>query len=130
MSINLDGCFYWAHAVARASMIPRRRGAIINVASLAGLVAIPNGAAYVASKHGVVGLTKALAIDWGRYNIRVNAVCPGMTWTDLFKADRERNPAMFIERERRIPLGRAAQPEEQAQVIASSRQQMRHPCTV
>ncbi|CAG9274683.1 SDR family NAD(P)-dependent oxidoreductase [Paraburkholderia unamae] len=118
MSINLDGCFYWAHAVARASMIPRRRGAIVNVASLAGLVAIPNGAAYVASKHGVVGLTKALAIDWGRYNIRVNAVCPGMTWTDLFKADRERNPAMFVERERRIPLGHAAQPEEQAHAIA------------
>jgi NAD(P)-dependent dehydrogenase (short-subunit alcohol dehydrogenase family) len=118
MAINLDGVFFWAHAVATASMIPRRRGAIVNVASLAGLVAIPNGAAYVASKHGVVGLTKALALDWGRYNIRVNALCPGMTWTDLSKADRERNPAMFVERERRIPLGRAAWPEEQAEVIA------------
>ncbi|WP_240975346.1 SDR family NAD(P)-dependent oxidoreductase [Paraburkholderia aromaticivorans] len=118
MSINLDGVFYWSHAVAHDSMIPRRRGAIVNVASLAGLVAIPNGAAYVASKHGVVGLTKALAVDWGRYNIRVNALCPGMTWTDLFKADQERNPQMFVERERRIPLGHAAQPEEQAHAIA------------
>lgn len=117
MAVNLDAVFHWSHAVATASMIPRRSGAIVNVASLAGLVAIPNGAAYVASKHGVVGLTKALAVDWGRHNIRVNALCPGMTWTDLSKADRERDPGMFIERERRIPLGHAAQPEEQAQAI-------------
>jgi NAD(P)-dependent dehydrogenase (short-subunit alcohol dehydrogenase family) len=118
MSINLDGVFYWSHAVAIASMIPRRSGVIVNVSSLAGLVAIPNGAAYVASKHGVVGLTKALALDWGKFNIRVNALCPGMTWTDLSNADREKNPSMFVEREKRIPLGHAAQPEEQAEVIA------------
>jgi NAD(P)-dependent dehydrogenase (short-subunit alcohol dehydrogenase family) len=117
LSINLDGTFFWSHAVATASMIPRRCGVIVNVASLAGLVAIPHAAPYVASKHAVVGLTKALALDWGRYNIRVNALCPGMTLTDLSNADRERNPAMFIERERRIPLGRPAQPDEQARAI-------------
>ncbi len=117
LAINLDAVFYWSQAVASEAMIPRRSGAIVNVASLAGLVAIPNAAAYVASKHGVVGLTKALAIDWGRYNIRVNALCPGMTWTDLSKEDQLRNPDMFIERERRIPLGHAAQPAEQAQAI-------------
>jgi NAD(P)-dependent dehydrogenase (short-subunit alcohol dehydrogenase family) len=117
MAVNLDAVFHWSQATATASMIPRRRGAIVNVASLAGLVAIPNAAAYVASKHGVVGLTKALAVDWGRYDIRVNALCPGMTWTDLSKQDQERNPGMFVERERRIPLGRAAQPTEQAEAI-------------
>jgi NAD(P)-dependent dehydrogenase (short-subunit alcohol dehydrogenase family) len=117
MSVNLDAVFLWCRAVATASMIPRRSGAIVNVASLAGLVAIPNGAAYVASKHAVVGLTKALAVDWGRHGIRVNALCPGMTWTDLSNADRERNPGMFVERERRIPLGHAATPQEQAQAI-------------
>lgn len=118
MAINLDAVFHWSQASATASMIPRRCGAIVNVASLAGLVAIPNGAAYVASKHAVVGLTKALAVDWGRYNIRVNALCPGMTWTELSKADQERDPDMFVQRERRIPLGHAAQPAEQAEVIA------------
>lgn len=117
VSVNLDGTFYWAQAVASHSMIPRRAGAIINVASMAGLVGIPNAAAYVASKHGVVGLTKALAVDWGQYNIRVNAVCPGMTWSNLSKADLARNPTMFVEREGRIPLGHAAQPDEQANVI-------------
>ena len=117
MSVNLDGTFYWAQAVASRSMIPRRAGAIVNVASIAGLVGIPNAAPYVASKHAVIGLTKALAVDWGQYNIRVNAVCPGMTWSNLSKADLAKNPSMFVERERRIPLGHAAQPEEQANAI-------------
>lgn len=117
MAVNLDAVFHWSQAVACESMIPRQHGAIVNVASLAGLVAIPNAATYVASKHAVVGLTKALAIDWGRHGIRVNALCPGMTWTDLSTKDKLRDPGMFIEREKRIPLGHAAQPDEQAQAI-------------
>jgi NAD(P)-dependent dehydrogenase (short-subunit alcohol dehydrogenase family) len=117
LAVNLDGTFYWSQQVASRSMIPRRAGAIVNVASMAGLTGVPNAAPYVASKHAVVGLTKALAVDWAQFNIRVNAVCPGMTWTDLSKDDREKNPAMFIERERRIPLGRAATLDEQAHAI-------------
>lgn len=117
VSVNLDGTFYWSTEVARRSMLPRRTGAIVNVASLAGLVGIPSAAPYVASKHAVVGLTKALAVDWGQYNIRINAICPGMTWSNLSKADLVRNPDMFVERERRIPLGHAAEPDEQAQTI-------------
>ena len=117
MTVNLDGAFYWAQAVANKSMIPRRSGTIVNVASLAGLVAIPNAAAYVASKHALVGLTKALAVDWGQYNIRVNAVCPAMTPTNLSKADLAKDPTMFIERTSRVPLGRAAEADEQAKAI-------------
>ena len=117
MSVNLDGAFYWAQAVASRSMIPRRAGVIVNVASMAGLVGIPNAAPYVASKHGVIGLTKALAVDWGQYNIRVNALCPGMTWSNLSQADLAKNPDMFVERERRIPLGHAAEPSEQANAV-------------
>lgn len=84
---------------------------------LAGLVGIPNAAPYVASKHAVVGLTKAMAIDWGQYNVRVNAICPGMTRTNLSNADLIKNPDMFVERERRIPLGHTADPEEQVKAI-------------
>jgi NAD(P)-dependent dehydrogenase (short-subunit alcohol dehydrogenase family) len=117
MSVNLDGTFYWAQAVAAQSMIPRRAGAIVNIASLGGIVGFPNAASYVASKHGVVGLTKALAIDWGQYNIRVNAVCPGLTWSNLSKADFGKNPKHYAVREPRIPLGHAANPEEQASAV-------------
>ncbi|MEY4100264.1 MAG: hypothetical protein RL300_1435 [Pseudomonadota bacterium] len=117
LAINLDGAFYWSQQVASRSMIARRKGAIVNVASMSGVVAVPNAAPYVASKHGLIGLTKALSVDWGQYNVRVNAICPGMTVTDLSKADREKNPQMFIEREQRIPLGRAALPDDQANAV-------------
>jgi NAD(P)-dependent dehydrogenase (short-subunit alcohol dehydrogenase family) len=117
MAINLDGTFFWAQAVATRSMIPRREGAIVNIASIGGLVGFPNAASYTASKHAVVGLTKALAVDWGQYNIRVNAVCPGMTWSNLSKADVAKNPQHYAVREPRIPLGHAAQPEEQANAV-------------
>jgi NAD(P)-dependent dehydrogenase (short-subunit alcohol dehydrogenase family) len=117
LAVNLDGVFFWSQAVAAAAMIPQRSGAIVNVASIAGMTGIPDSASYVASKHGVVGLTRALAVDWGQYNIRVNAVCPGITKTDLSAAARARHPEVYEARERRIPLGHAAEPEDQAHAI-------------
>jgi NAD(P)-dependent dehydrogenase (short-subunit alcohol dehydrogenase family) len=71
----------------------------------------------VAAKHGVVGLTKALAVDWGQYNIRVNCVCPGLTFTELSKFVASKNPEMMRQRELRIPLQRGAQPEDVANAI-------------
>jgi NAD(P)-dependent dehydrogenase (short-subunit alcohol dehydrogenase family) len=117
MGVNLDGPFYWSQAVAVASMLPRRAGAIVNLASGAGLASIPNSVAYVASKHGLVGLTRALALDWGPYNVRVNAVAPGLTWTELARQGQAENPGMFAQREQRIPLGHAADPDDQADAI-------------
>lgn len=117
LSVNLDGPFFWSQAVAVSSMLPRRSGVIVNVASLASLVSGPRIAAYTASKHGLVGLTKALAIEWGPYGIRVNAICPGLTETDLVAAARIANPQMFAERVERIPLGVAATVDDQANAI-------------
>lgn len=117
-AINLDGTFYWAQAVARASMIPRQRGAIVNLASGAGLTAIPNSVAYVSSKHAIVGLTKALAVEWGRFGIRVNAVCPGLTETDMVRAAAQAEPERFVQRRKRIPIGHAATADDQANAIA------------
>ncbi|OPX05377.1 SDR family NAD(P)-dependent oxidoreductase [Mycobacterium sp. AT1] len=118
MAVNLDGTFYWSQAVAVRSMIPRRSGSIINIASIGGIVAFPTAAPYTASKAGVIGLTKVLAVDWGQYNIRVNALCPGMTWgSELSRADVEKNPNHFVEREARIPLGHAGQPDDQANAV-------------
>jgi NAD(P)-dependent dehydrogenase (short-subunit alcohol dehydrogenase family) len=75
-AVNVDAPFNWSQLVANESMIHRKQGAIVNVASLAGLNAYPGDVGYIASKHGVVGLTKALAVEWIRYGIRVNCLCP------------------------------------------------------
>lgn len=117
VAVNLNGVFFWAQTVAAESMLRDRSGVIINVASIAGLVGGPDMAPYVATKHAVVGLTKALAVEWGRLGIRVNALCPGLTETDMVKAVRAQNPKMFEDRQNRIPLGRPASPEDQAHAI-------------
>ncbi len=117
IEVCLTGSFFWAQAVGVTSMIPRRKGAIVNLGSGAALAGLPNCAAYVAAKHGVIGLTKSLAVDWGQYNVRVNCLCPGFTWTDMPKAVAKQNPELMAERERRIPLGHGAQPEDQARAI-------------
>jgi gluconate 5-dehydrogenase len=79
LAINLTGAFLCAQAVGRA-MIERRAGSIINISSVAGLrgsVAPPHYAGYAASKAGLMGLTRELAVSWGRHGIRVNAIAPG-----------------------------------------------------
>jgi NAD(P)-dependent dehydrogenase (short-subunit alcohol dehydrogenase family) len=81
MNVNIRGAFLLTQAVGRASMIPRRRGRIINVASIAGLFGNPPGTmatiAYNASKGALVNFTRALATEWGHYGITVNALAPG-----------------------------------------------------
>ncbi|GAA4540177.1 SDR family NAD(P)-dependent oxidoreductase [Pseudonocardia xishanensis] len=115
IDVNLNGYFYLARA-AGAVMIGQRAGVILNVASIAGVAASPNSAAYVTSKHGVIGLTKSLAVDWARYGIRVNALAPGLTSTPLVAAIAEEAPAHYAARQARVPLGRAGEPREQAGV--------------
>jgi 3-hydroxybutyrate dehydrogenase len=83
-SINLDGVFFATKAVW-PHMLARKRGRIVNVASIHGLVASPFKPAYVAAKHGVVGLTRASALEGAPVGITVNAVCPGAVMTDLIR---------------------------------------------
>jgi NAD(P)-dependent dehydrogenase (short-subunit alcohol dehydrogenase family) len=84
MRLNVDSIVHLSQAVGR-HMLERGSGSIINVASVAGLTATPLLAAYGASKAAVISLTKTLAIEWGPQNVRVNALCPGWTRTDLNK---------------------------------------------
>lgn len=114
---NLYSQFFWSQAVAKAAMIPAGRGAIVNVASIAGLAAVPNQVGYVVSKHGVIGLTRSLAVEWGRYGIRVNCVCPGITATDLTTGPTGMDPERLKARVGRVPLGRMGTPDEQADSI-------------
>jgi NAD(P)-dependent dehydrogenase (short-subunit alcohol dehydrogenase family) len=102
-------------------MIARGGGAIVNVASNAGLVGFPNLAAYCASKGGMVQLTKAMALDCAAHNIRVNAICPGHTRTpmgDGFIAA-QRDPQAFVRDFINVqhPLGRMAEADEVARAI-------------
>jgi 3-hydroxybutyrate dehydrogenase len=83
-SINLDGVFFATKAVW-PHMVARKRGRIVNIASVHGLIASPYKPAYVAAKHGVVGLTRAAALEGAPLGITVNAVCPGAVMTDLVR---------------------------------------------
>ena len=87
MEIDLFGSFRVARAVAKQAMIPAKYGRIINIASMYGLVGnkIAPATPYHAAKGGVVNMTRALAAEWGKYNITVNAICPGYFWTPLTK---------------------------------------------
>ena len=85
LTVNTKGLFFSNQAVAIQSMIPRKTGVIVNIASTMGLVGGPQRVAYCASKGAVVQLTRAEAVDWAPYNIRVNAVAPTYVLTKLTK---------------------------------------------
>ncbi|WP_339264122.1 SDR family NAD(P)-dependent oxidoreductase [Solibacillus sp. FSL W7-1472] len=84
IDINLTSMFEFCNAVL-PSMIERQTGAIVNICSVAGLVAGKGGAAYTASKHGAIGYTKHLSSEYARYGIKINAICPGTIETPLVK---------------------------------------------
>ena len=90
-------------------------GAIVNCASGAGLIGFPGQSAYVASKHGVIGLTRAAALEYGSQGIRVNSICPGTARTAMVEDVVRETPALQQELEGLHPIGRIAEPEEIAE---------------
>ena len=116
IDVNLKGQFLCSQAVAR-HMIKQKRGKIVNIAALSGRVAMPGLAAYGASKGGVLQLTKVLAVEWGEYNINVNAVSPGITMTSLAESAFKEKPDLLKGYIERIPLRRAARTEDIADAV-------------
>jgi NAD(P)-dependent dehydrogenase (short-subunit alcohol dehydrogenase family) len=117
LEINLVAPFLLAKAFG-AMMLAQGSGSIINVASVAGLVAVADRAAYNASKHGLIGLTRTLAAEWGGRGVRVNAVCPGWVKTEMDVADQAGGSYTDADITDRVPMGRFASPDDIAQAIA------------
>jgi 3-hydroxybutyrate dehydrogenase len=124
IAVNLTGAYHGIRAVLPA-MLERKFGRIVSIASTAGLRGYPYVAAYCASKHGVIGLTRALALEVAQRNITVNAVCPGYTETDLVRdtiANIQKVTGRSAEQAREAltrtnPQGRLIQPMEIAHTV-------------
>lgn len=98
-------------------MVANGEGSIVNTASVAGQIADPNMAPYVAAKHAVIGLTKAAGLDHAKDGVRVNALAPGLTETEMTKIWKD-DPEKWEEVTSNVPMGKAAQPEEMAGMVA------------
>ena len=117
LAINLTGVWL-CMKYEIIQMLTQGSGTIVNTASIMGLVGSWSGtAAYNASKHGVVGLTKTAALEYATAGIRVNAVCPGYIQTPLIEAALTSNPALEAQIVARHPVGRMGKPEEIAEAV-------------
>jgi NAD(P)-dependent dehydrogenase (short-subunit alcohol dehydrogenase family) len=116
LEVNLVAPFVLAKGFG-TMMLAQGVGSIVNVASIAGLVGIGERTAYNASKHGLIGLTRTLAAEWGGRGVRCNAVCPGWVKTEMDIADQAGGGYSDEDIEGRVPMGRFASPEDIAQAI-------------
>ena len=114
--VNLLGPFLMCREIGRI-MLQQHSGSIINIASVAGMLGIADRAAYNASKHGLVGLTRTLAAEWGGRGVRVNAVCPGWVKTPMDVAPQAAGLYSDSDITGRVPMGRFAAPDDIAAAI-------------
>jgi NAD(P)-dependent dehydrogenase (short-subunit alcohol dehydrogenase family) len=117
LDVNLFGPFLCCRAFGRI-MLKQESGSIINIASVAGLLGVADRAAYNASKHGLIGLTRTLAAEWGGRGVRCNAVCPG--WVKTPMDDSAQDAGLYADSDitGRVPMARFATPGDIAQAVA------------
>jgi NAD(P)-dependent dehydrogenase (short-subunit alcohol dehydrogenase family) len=116
LEVNLVAPFLLARAFGKR-MLQQNSGCIVNVASIAGLAGIADRAAYNASKHGLIGLTRTLAAEWGGRGVRCNAVCPGWVKTEMDEADQANGTYTDEDIIGVNPMGRFASPDDIARAI-------------
>ncbi|GHF54796.1 NAD(P)-dependent dehydrogenase (short-subunit alcohol dehydrogenase family) [Amycolatopsis bartoniae] len=117
LDVNLTAPFLLCRAFS-GPMLHRRSGSIVNIASICGLRAVPDRVAYNASKHGLVGLTRSLAVEWGGRGVRANAVCPSWVATEMDAADKAGGAYTDSDITDRVPLARFASPDDIAEAVA------------
>jgi NAD(P)-dependent dehydrogenase (short-subunit alcohol dehydrogenase family) len=117
LEVNLVAPFILAKAFGQI-MLDAGSGAIVNVASVAGLQGVADRTAYNASKHGLIGLTRTLAVEWGARGVRVNAVCPGWVKTEMDHKDQAGGTYTDQDITDHVPMGRFARPHDIAEAIA------------
>ncbi|MFL6353301.1 MAG: SDR family NAD(P)-dependent oxidoreductase [Bryobacteraceae bacterium] len=115
--VNLLAPFLLSREIG-ALMLEQRLGSIINIASVAGLLGVADRAAYNASKHGLIGLTRTLAAEWGGRGVRCNAVCPGWVKTPMDVGPQTAGFYSDSDITARVPMGRFAMPDDVASAIA------------
>lgn len=116
LEVNLVAPFLLAKAFGEI-MLRAGSGSIVNVSSVAGLQGIADRSAYNASKHGLIGLTRTLAVEWGARGVRVNAVCPGWVKTEMDHKDQAGGSYADRDITDHVPMARFARPEDIAQAI-------------
>ncbi len=117
LDVNLTGPFLLSKGFG-VPMLAAGAGSIVNIASVAGLRGVADRAAYNASKHGLIGLTRTLAVEWGGRGVRVNAVCPGWVKTEMDAADQAGGGYVDSDIIEHVPAGRFASPDDIAQAVA------------
>jgi NAD(P)-dependent dehydrogenase (short-subunit alcohol dehydrogenase family) len=117
LEVNLIGPFLLCREFGKI-MLAQGSGSIVNIASIAGLYSVSDRAAYNASKHGLIGLTRTLATEWGGRGVRVNAVCPGWVKTEMNEKDTGSGAYTDEDIEKVVPMARLANPDDIAQAVA------------
>ena len=114
LAVDLESVFYCLQAQIKI-LLPQGGGSIVNVSSIAGIKGVSYGGHYSAAKHGVLGLTKTAALEYGRHNIRVNGICPSFLETDIIQPIPDK--VLDFVKNNRTPLKRLGKPEEAANTI-------------
>ncbi|MBV9181819.1 MAG: SDR family oxidoreductase [Acidobacteria bacterium] len=117
LEVNLVAPFLLAKSFGQ-KMLAAKSGSIINIASIAGLLGIADRAAYNASKHGLIGLTRTLAAEWGGRGVRVNAVCPGWVKSEMDLTDQAAGSYRDADIIDRVPMGRFATTDDIAAAVS------------